>query len=154
MEYAAAYRKGWRYTQKFLISKGVPYDDALDITQEAWMKGWEHIAQLRNPKTISTWVNTIALNIHRTILRKQNNSHVEIFYDQPGPCPNYNDCIDAKLVFGMRKKADATILKEHYIMGKSSREIAEEYGVTISAVLIRLMKARRRAKRRLTLRNS
>ena len=69
--FAAAYQKGFPQTVRFLSSRGVPREAALDTAQSAWTKAWERREQLRNPSFVFTWVNSIALNVYRTLLRRE-----------------------------------------------------------------------------------
>src|SRR5258708_37060761 len=70
-EYGRAYQRGFNLTVRFLVSRGLSYDSALDTAQAAWAKGWERREQLRDPSLVLTWTNSIALNIHRTFLRRE-----------------------------------------------------------------------------------
>ena len=63
--YGKAYQKGFDRTVRFLVSRGLSYDAALDTAQAAWAKGWERREQLRDPNLVLTWTNSIALNLHR-----------------------------------------------------------------------------------------
>ena len=49
-EYGAAYKKGYNLTVRFLVSRGLSYDSAQETAQAAWVKGWERLGQLRDPK--------------------------------------------------------------------------------------------------------
>src|SRR5260370_38461471 len=44
---------------------------ARDVAQAAWVKGWERLDQLRNESMVITWVNAIAMNVHRSVLRSE-----------------------------------------------------------------------------------
>jgi len=69
--YARAYQEGLPLTFRFLLSRGVARDTAEEISQAAWMRGWERLGQLRSDELISTWVNTIALNLYRRAIRQE-----------------------------------------------------------------------------------
>jgi DNA-directed RNA polymerase specialized sigma24 family protein len=68
--YGEAYQKGFDLTVRFLLSRGAWRDNASEVAQAAWARGWEHLIQLRNERLVLTWVNTIALNLYRSVLRK------------------------------------------------------------------------------------
>jgi DNA-directed RNA polymerase specialized sigma24 family protein len=46
-------------------------NDAEEVAQAAWAKGWERLSQLRNESFVVIWVNTIALNVYRSGLRRK-----------------------------------------------------------------------------------
>ena len=65
-EYGQAYQSGFNLTVRFLVSRGLSYDSAQETAQAAWAKGWERLGQLRDQSMVLTWMNSIALNIHRS----------------------------------------------------------------------------------------
>jgi len=70
-EYGNAYKKGYNLTVRFLVSRGLSYDGAQETAQAAWVKGWERLGQLRDSNMVLTWMNSIALNIHRSCMRRE-----------------------------------------------------------------------------------
>ena len=70
-EYGNAYQRGYNLTVRFLVSRGLTYDSAQETAQAAWVKGWERLGQLRDSKMVLTWMNSIALNIHRSFMRRE-----------------------------------------------------------------------------------
>src|ERR1700744_5613051 len=70
-EYGAAYNKGYKLTVRFLVSRGLSYDSAQETAQTAWGKGWERLGQVRAQNMVLTWMNSIALNIHRSCIRRE-----------------------------------------------------------------------------------
>src|SRR3979490_857073 len=67
--YAEAFQNGFGATRRFLISRGAPVDDAEEIAQAAWARGWEYREQLRDPSLVGYWVNSIARNLYRARFR-------------------------------------------------------------------------------------
>ena len=51
--YGKAYQKGFDRTVRFLVSRGLSYDAALDTAQAAWPKVG-HREQLRDPNLVLT----------------------------------------------------------------------------------------------------
>ena len=47
--YAEAFQNGFGATRRFLISRGAPLEEAEEIAQAAWARGWEYCEQLRDP---------------------------------------------------------------------------------------------------------
>lgn len=146
-EYGSAYQGGFPLTVRFLISRGLSYDYALDTAQAAWTKGWEHLTQLRDPSLVLTWTNTIALNIHRSFLRREPQT---LKLPELVAPPRMNmESIDASRILDGCRPNDRMVLEGHYIQGYKVQEIAERHGWTETAVRIRLLRARRSVMRRL-----
>jgi RNA polymerase sigma-70 factor, ECF subfamily len=146
-EYGAAYQKGYGMTVRFLISRGLAWDTAQETAQAAWARGWERREQLRDPKMVLTWMNSIALNIHRSYLRREPMPHA--LPEIPTP-PKINlAVIDVKRILQYCRKKDRIVLESHYLEGFKVREIANEHGWTETAVRIRLLRARRSVGQRL-----
>ena len=61
--YGEAYQRGFDRTIRLLLSRGARNECAREAAQAAWAKGWERINQLRNESVVTTWVNTIALEL-------------------------------------------------------------------------------------------
>src|SRR6476659_11013230 len=67
--YAEAFQTGFGATRRFLLSRGAALDEAEEIAQAAWARGWEYREQLRDPSMVSFWVNSIARNLFRARFR-------------------------------------------------------------------------------------
>jgi DNA-directed RNA polymerase specialized sigma24 family protein len=65
----------FRTHRRFLISRGAQTDVAQEAAQAAWARGWERLEQLQNEQLVIMWVNTIALNAYRWILRSDSRHH-------------------------------------------------------------------------------
>jgi RNA polymerase sigma factor (sigma-70 family) len=118
---------------------------AADLAQAAWLQGWERLAQLRDERMIVTWVNTIALNFYRRRLRS------ERLYEALKE-PIYSNsvlnwaAIDLSRILESCRPPDRVLL-EAQLSGRTAKEIAEEKGVSQTAIRIRLLRARRAARR-------
>jgi DNA-directed RNA polymerase specialized sigma24 family protein len=145
-EYGTAYEKGFRLTVRFLVSRGLFADAAEETAQAAWAKGWERLAQLRNEHMLLTWVNSIALNLYRSIRRKPQHQPLP---ELSGP-PKVNlAAIDVSLILTRCKPVDRVVLQKRYLEGWGIRDIARTHGWTETAVRIRLVRARRSARARM-----
>lgn len=140
-EYARAYEKGFNVTVRFLISRGLPFDSAADVAQAAWVKGWEHRHQLRDPSVVATWANTIALNLYRTSLRSE--PKLQGLSDIEGRGYVSSAPVDVDRVLAQCKQKDRLLLEGRYLEGYRVRELADLYGWSETAVRIRLLRARR-----------
>lgn len=47
-EYAKAFETGFPATRRFLLSRGAAVEEAEEIAQAAWVRGWEFRDQLRD----------------------------------------------------------------------------------------------------------
>ena len=142
--YDKAYQRGFDLTVRFLISRGVPRDSADEVAQSAWVRGWERLTQLRNESMVVTWVNTIALNIYRSFVRREPVKHVLI--DQPDKRNGVNlAAIDIARVLNRCRPADRDLLKQR-LDGITTAEIARETGATETAIRLRMLRACRGAR--------
>jgi RNA polymerase sigma factor (sigma-70 family) len=140
-QYGKAYQSGFNLTVRFLVSKGLSYDSARETAQAAWAKGWERLSQLRNPAMILTWMNSIALNIHRSYIRRE---PLQQALPEIPTAPKVNlAAIDVRRILKCCKQNDRMVLQWHYLEGYKVQEIARQQGWTETAVRIRLLRARR-----------
>jgi len=144
-QFAEAYLNGFRRTTKFLLSRGLSVDAAVEVAQEAWVKGWEMLGQLRNPAMLSQWINSIALNIYRSQLRKPN---LEALADISSPAHGL-DSVAVEQVLKYCTCDERFLLKKYYLEGQQIVEIAQQQGCTELAARIRLLRTRRAVRARL-----
>src|SRR5512141_9099 len=52
-------------------------DEAIDLSQEAWVKGWQRLGQFHGESSFSTWMTRIAINLCLDQLRKQKRQRAE-----------------------------------------------------------------------------
>jgi RNA polymerase sigma-70 factor (ECF subfamily) len=140
-EYGSAYKKGYSLTVRFLVSRGLSYDSAQETAQAAWVKGWERLGQLRDANMVLTWMNSIALNIHRSHMRRE--PFHQTLPELSTPAKVNLAAIDVGRILKTCKKNDRLVLERHYIDGYKVKEIASAHGWTETAVRIRLLRARR-----------
>jgi len=144
--FESGYRLGYPATIRLLVSRGVTGDLAQEVAQAAWAKGWERRSDLRDPEKLSTWVNSIALNLLRNWMRREKRS--EALPDSPGPGPSG---VPQPSLFDMRRglshcrPADRLLLWRRYVEGYSTSELAELLDCKTGALRVRLLRARRRA---------
>src|SRR6478736_2189333 len=69
--YAEAFQNGFGATRRFLLSRGAALEEAEEIAQAAWVRGWEFREQLRDPGLVGFWVNSIARNLFRAKFRSK-----------------------------------------------------------------------------------
>jgi DNA-directed RNA polymerase specialized sigma24 family protein len=142
-EYGSAYKKGYVLTTRLLVTRGMSWDGAQETAQAAWAKGWEKRGQLRDSKTVVRWINTIALNIYRTSLRRE--PFLQELPELEAPPEKHLAAIDVQLILRTCKKTDRIVLQSYYLEDHRTEEIARVQGSSETAVRLRLLRARRRA---------
>lgn len=140
-QYGSAYKEGYNLTVRFLVSRGLSHDSARETAQAAWVKGWERLSQLRDSNMVLTWMNSIALNIHRSHARRER--LLQPLPDLSTPSNIDLAAIDLRRILKTCNKNDRTVLQRHYLEGYKVLEIARAHGWSETAVKIRLLRARR-----------
>ena len=150
-EYGQAYKRGFDLTIRFLLSRGAPGDRAREVAQAAWARGWERLNQLRDKNLIFTWVNTIALNMYRSVLRSEPAYHA--LPELVTKAGINLAAIDVARILKICRPCDRMLL-EQQMQGATTEELARKQGVTETAIRIRLLRARRAARSRVEKRST
>jgi RNA polymerase sigma factor (sigma-70 family) len=138
--YGQAYQQGFERTVRLLLSRGARSECAREAAQAAWVKGWERIHQLRNDNLVSTWVNTIALNCYRSVMRSE---HLQLPLPELVTDADVNlAAIDIERILAHCRPRDRQLF-EYYLEGHPIEEIARKQGISYTAVRIRFLRARR-----------
>lgn len=145
-EYGRAYQSGFRLTVHFLSSRGILGDAAGEAAQAAWVRGWERIEQLRSSSMVVTWVNSIALNLCRSYLRKP---PFEALQDLAAPPQADFASIDTRKILDLCNSEERVLLQQQYLDGLGISEIALQQGCSETAARIRILRARRAVRARL-----
>lgn len=143
--YGQAYQKGFNLTVRFLLSRGVQRDIADEVAQAAWVRGWERRDQLRDEGLVVTWVNTIALNVYRRLIRREC-SHPDLPRLPEKTVSIDIAAMDVARILAFCRPNDRHLLEQQYVNGVTTQEMAREQGVTETAIRIRLLRARRDAR--------
>ena len=139
--YGQAYQHGLDRTVRFLLSRGVRRDNARECAQDAWVKGWERLSQLRDEALVVTWVNTIALNAYRSLLRREPLNPVSPRLREKSVTIDLGS-IDMARILKFCPPRDRILLEE-YLKGATSAELAQQRGVSVTAIRLKLLRARR-----------
>ena len=108
------------------------------------MRGWERLGQLRSDELISTWVNTIALNLYRRAIRQER--RLQGLHDPLYAKSTMNwAAIELRRILRFCRLPDRQLL-EAQMVGQTAEEIAHDQGVSQTAIRIRLLRARRAAR--------
>ena len=148
-EFGQIYSRSFRSTVQFLVHRGLRYDAAIDAAQDGWVRGWQYRDQLRDVDSLPIWVNSIALNLHRTFLRDRSKDADSAALPPVLVGPSLDTAaIDARCIMRLIPPRAQCLLRDFYILGKSIAELADSYGCSPLAVRIRLLRARQLAKSR------
>ena len=146
--YAEAFQSGFGSTRRFLISRGAPQDQAEELAQAAWARGWEQREQLRDPELVNYWVNSIARNLFRATFRTRTQVPLE-----DGPEPSYAFDMAAIELGRMLERCEASdrALIEESLEGYSAEEMARGSGISSVGVRVRLLRARQSIRRKMSI---
>lgn len=137
-------------------------EEATDLAQETWVKGWQRLKQFHGDASFVTWMTRIAINLCLDHLRKQKRQRaesIELLDEEYGgverqmPVVTINPTerlerselrarIDRAL--GQLTDAHRTVLILHEFEGLEYKEIAKRMKCSIGTVMSRLFYARRR----------
>jgi DNA-directed RNA polymerase specialized sigma24 family protein len=138
-EYADAFQKGYSATRRFLLSRGAALDEAEEIAQAAWVRGWEYREQLRDPSMVNFWVNSIARNLFRARFRTPPVIPLE------GIDPSYSMGLEEHLE--VRRMLDRCPARDRQLLeksleGYSAEEIARDEGISSTGIRVRMLRIR------------
>ena len=136
-------------------------DDARDVVQEAYLRGYRGIAKFRGDARFTTWMYRITANCAVTSLeRRRRHRHEELADDEP--------LADSSPDHDPQARADASALRDELTVALQElpprlravivlrdiydlphEAIAAELGISESAAKVRLHRARRRLRERM-----
>ena len=137
-------------------------DAALDLSQEAWVKAWQRLAQFQGDSSFATWATRITINVCLDQLRKnkrQRAESIEEMNEESGGVERQMPVVTVnpteRLERGeLRQKIDEalgklseehrTVLVLHEFQEMEYKEIAKTVGISIGTVMSRLFYARRK----------
>jgi RNA polymerase sigma-70 factor (ECF subfamily) len=137
-------------------------DEALDLSQDAWVKGWRRLVQFQGDSSFVTWMTRIVINLCLDQLRKQKRQRTEsiealeaegggVERQMPVITPNPTEGLERA---ELRQRIDRalaqlshehrTVLVLHEFEELEYKEIAKRMKCSIGTVMSRLFYARRR----------
>lgn len=137
-------------------------DEALDLSQEAWVKGWQGLKQFQGESSFSTWLTRIVINLCLDQLRKQKRQRTESIdglVDESGGVERHMPAVivnpTERLERGeLRQRINRaldqlsyehrTVLVLHEFEEMEYKEIAKTMNCSIGTVMSRLFYARRK----------
>ena len=137
-------------------------EEAVDLSQEAWVKAWQRIGQFHGDSSFSTWLTRIVINLCLDALRKQQRRRAESIEEMDEDSGGVERQMPAitinpteRLERGeLRQRIDRalnqlsaehrTVLVLHEFEEMEYKKIAETMGCSIGTVMSRLFYARRK----------
>lgn len=137
-------------------------EEALDLSQEAWVKAWQRLHQFQGDSSFATWMTRIVINLCLDQIRRQKKTRSEsieqleedaggVERQMPVETVNPTEGLEKtelrrRIDEAMSKLTDAhrAVLIMHEFDGLQYKEIADRIGISIGTVMSRLFYARRR----------
>lgn len=137
-------------------------DDAVDLSQEAWVKGWQRLIQFQGEASFATWMTRIVINLCLDQLRKQKrvrNESIDQMDEEIGGVERQLPVVNPNPTEGLergelRQRIDKalaqlsyehrTVLILHEFEELEYKLIAKKMGCSIGTVMSRLFYARRK----------
>jgi len=135
-------------------------EEAIDLSQEAWIKGWQRLEQFHGDSTFTTWMTRIVINLCLDQLRrrkKRQAESIEALEEESGgverqmPVVTVNPTerlekadLRARIDKALNQLSDAhrTVLILHEFEDMEYKNIAKTMGCSIGTVMSRLFYAR------------
>ena len=148
------------YARAFSMTRNE--EDAIDLSQEAWIKGWQRLDQFQGESSFTTWMTRIVINLCLDHLRKQKRHRtdsVEAMDEEGGGVERQMPVVTVNPTEGLeraelRQKIDSalgqlsaehrTVLVLHEFEDMEYKEIAKTVGCSMGTVMSRLFYARRK----------
>src|SRR5438093_1789832 len=137
-------------------------DDAVDLSQEAWVKGWQRLKQFQGESSFVTWMTRIVINLCLDQLRKQKRQRAEsieqldeelggVERQMPTVVVNPTEGLERRELRARIDRAlnqlsyeHRTVLILHEFEDLEYKEIAKRMQCSIGTVMSRLFYARRK----------
>jgi RNA polymerase sigma-70 factor (ECF subfamily) len=137
-------------------------DEALDLSQEAWVKAWQRLVQFQGDSSFATWMTRITINLCLDQLRKNKRTRaesIEVLDEESGGVERQMPVVNVNPTEGLerselRKRIDQalgqlshehrTVLILHEFEDLEYKEIAKRMSCSIGTVMSRLFYARRK----------
>ena len=150
--YSALVRRHQDRVYRYLLRLTGSHDEALELTQEAFIKAWEALPAWRPEAQFHTWLFRIASNAAMDVLRRRKVVDfvaLEEDYDAPAEAPGPEAQLDTKQRLHALDAALARLTVEQREMillreveGLSYEEISAALGIHEGTVKSRLARAR------------
>jgi DNA-directed RNA polymerase specialized sigma24 family protein len=139
-EFAVEYEKSFNRTTGFLCKvRGLDHDAAEELSQAAWSRAWEKRIQWRGTNKFTSWVITIAVNLHLVQLRRKTVvNQLDEGYDIPVCCMDQLEMeMDAARMLRLCGQAHRKALESKYVDEKENLNNTERTQVRRAVIAVR-----------------
>ena len=137
-------------------------DEAVDLSQEAWVKWWQRLKQFHSESSFGTWITRIVINLCLDELRKRKRQRVESIQEMDEESGGVERQMPAVIVnpterlergelrqridraLGQLSREHRTVLVLHEFEEMEYKQIAKAMDCSIGTVMSRLFYARRK----------
>ncbi|MCX8090524.1 MAG: sigma-70 family RNA polymerase sigma factor [Verrucomicrobiae bacterium] len=137
-------------------------EEAIDLSQEAWVKAWQRLKQFQHESSFSTWLTRIVINLCLDRLRRQKRERtesIEALDEEAGGVERWMPAVTVNPTEGLERAElrarieralnqlsvpHRTVIVLHEFEGMEYKRIAQVMGCSIGTVMSRLFYARRR----------
>ena len=149
------------YTRAFSMLRNE--DQALDMSQEAWVKAWQRLAQFKHNSSFTTWITRICINLCLDLIRKRKRQKLDSLDKMEEELGGVERLIEEAEDFNPTEKIERSELREridlalaklshehrtvlvlHEFEQMEYKEIAKSMHCSIGTVMSRLFYARRK----------
>lgn len=155
-QYAALMRSHLRRVLAICLSHLGQQADAEDAAQEIFLRGFRKLSTLHDPAHFKAWIDQIARNHCRDLLRRRNrrpespwDAAAEALAD-PSPAGRTDDeFLDLRRALAQLPDEHRLPLVMYYFNGRDTRAVAHELGLSKGGACSRLFRARMALRARL-----
>jgi len=137
-------------------------EEAIDLSQEAWVKAWQRLKQFQGESSFGTWMTRIVINLCLDQLRRhkrQRAESIEAMDEESGGVERHMPVVTVNpterlervelrqridQALGQLSEAHRTAIVLHEFEGMEYKEIAKAMDCSIGTVMSRLFYARRK----------
>lgn len=137
-------------------------EDAIDLSQEAWIKAWQRLKQFQGESSFATWMTRIVINLCLDQLRRHKRTRaesIEAMDEESGGVERQMPVVTVNPTEGLERAelrqridqalnqlsvAHRTVLVLHEFEGMEYKLIAKTMSCSIGTVMSRLFYARRK----------
>lgn len=137
-------------------------EDAVDLSQEAWVKAWQRLNQFHGESSFATWMTRIVINLCLDELRKKKRARsesIEQMEEETGGVDRHLPILQANPTQGLERQElraeidtamgqlsyeHRTVLVLHEFEELEYKQVAQRMGCSLGTVMSRLFYARRR----------
>ena len=119
--------------------------DVQDLTQEIWIKVYFALDKFRFESNFSTWLSRVTINRYINYIKKKGKFvfSEEIEEIENGSLPDINHSLDVTKLLSRLSIGTKALLSLKYVEGLSYEEIAQATGIGVSAIKMRIARAKK-----------